>query len=182
MGADNTMGADIYLQSLYKAFEMAIAPFDASTETAEDFGNRFLDAQRVSGGYFRNAYNAGDIMWAMGLSWNGTVSSMLDDDGCLPIAKARELIEMIEARPLTRERVGAHIFEHMTDGVEPHPICGPIMQKVEEAIAAERGEDAPKFGPPDLDHLFGFLNTRRDQLLVILRKSIELDEPLRCSL
>jgi hypothetical protein len=188
------MGADIYLQSIYKAFKekqsAPIAPWDESTESIEDFTNRFFDADRASGGYFRNGYNAGDIMWAMGLSWNGTVSSMLDDKegigmGYLPIAKARELVEMIEARPLTRERVAVHIFQNMTSGKHEHPLSGPIMQKVEEAIAAENGEEPQEqlpLEPPNLDEMFGFLNTHRDQLLAILRKSIEVDEPLYCDL
>jgi hypothetical protein len=189
------MGADIYLQSLYKEFEdkgSSIAPFDESTETAEDFRNRFFDAARASGGYFRNGYNAGDVMWAMGLTWHGAVSPMLDYEGYeglgigyLPIAKARELVEMIEARPLTRERVAAHIFENMTSGKNEHPLSGPVLRMMEKAMAEEAGEDnepPPPLEHPDLDGLFGHLNERRDQLLTILRKSIELDEPLCCDL
>jgi hypothetical protein len=93
------------------------------------------DAMRASGGYFRNGYNAGDVMWAMGLSWFSTVSPMLDTERRLPVARARELLAMIEERPLTRSRVARHIFEHMTDGVEPHPITGPTAEMIEEAMA-----------------------------------------------
>jgi hypothetical protein len=139
-----------------------------------------------SGGYFRNSYNAGDIMWAMGLSWPETVLPLLDDESDLPIPRARELIELIEARPLTRERVALHMFENMTSGVNEHPTTGLIERVMEKVMADEHGEDSspppPKSPPPDFDQLFGFLNQRRNELLAILRKSIELNERLHCSL
>ena len=46
----------------------------------QSYFKKVCDAYIVSGGYFRNGYNAGDIMWAMGLSWWGTVSPMLTDN------------------------------------------------------------------------------------------------------
>jgi hypothetical protein len=184
------MGADIFLQSLYKEFkekQAPIAPWDKDQEDFDDVMRRIVDADRANGGYFRDSYNDGDVMWAMGLSWNGTVSSMLDDDegvgvGYLPIAKARELVEMIEARPLTRERVAVHIFENMTSGKHEHPLSGPIMEMFNAEAAAANDEQSPPPEPPNLDEMFGHLNERRDRLLTILRKSIELDEPLCCDL
>jgi hypothetical protein len=111
----------------------------------------YLQSARDSGGYFRNGYNSGDIMWAMGLSWHGTVAPMLDeglDEGrCLPIPRARELVEMIEARPLTRERVGRHIFENMTGGVESHPFMSPRVQMLERRRG---GRGAAAEGAPGL--------------------------------
>jgi hypothetical protein len=179
------MGADIYLQSVWKPFEEKLKltppPAFESGADVEAFMSHRYDEMRASGGYFRNGYNAGDVMWAMGLSWD-TVAAMLDQDRCLPIPRARELVEMIEARPLTRERVAAHIFEHMTAGVEPHPLNGQMLQMVREAVAAGRGELPPRPSPPDLDQMLWFLSKRRDELLTLLRKSIELGEPLYCEL
>ena len=138
---------------------------------------RHHDEWRASGGYFRNGYNSGDVMFAMGLSWPETVGPMLDG-ALLPVERARELISMIEQRPLTRERVGAHIFENMTDGVDVNP-----FQRMMDQVAAEAaGLEPQKKPPPNVDELFGFLNKRRDELLSILRKSVELGEPLVCSL
>ena len=73
----------------------------------------------LAGAYFRNAYNAGDVMWAMGLSWHDTVLPMLVD-GYLPVERARELLTMIEARRLTKERLTQHYFDHMTNGADQH--------------------------------------------------------------
>src|SRR5713101_2881689 len=102
------------------------------------------------GGYFRNTYNAGDIMWAMGLSWPETVLPLLDDNRDLPIPRARELIELIEARPLTRERVSLHMFENMTSGINEHPTTGPIERVMEKVMADVHDEESPpKLPPPD---------------------------------
>jgi hypothetical protein len=183
------MGADIYLRSIWKPFleklELSPAPAPSAFESEADveaFMSGRYDEMRASGGYFRNGYNAGDVMWAMGLSWQDTVKPMLDRGCHLPMPRARELIEMIEARPLTRDGVGAHVYEHMTAGVEPHPTTGPFVQMAHEAIAEAQGVKPREKLPPDFDRLFGFLNTRREELLTLLRKSIELDEPLYCDL
>jgi hypothetical protein len=181
------MGVDIYLQSILKPFEEKLSqvqpPLPSAFESFEAFVSDHFDKMRASGGYFRNGYNAGDVMWAMGLSWDGTVKPMLNDERDLPIPRARDLIEMIEARPLTRERVAAHIFEHMTDGINEHPITGPLERVMEKVMADEHDEDSPpKLSPPDVDHLFGFLDKRRNELLAILRRSTELNEPLFCDL
>ena len=121
------------------------------------------------------------VMWASGLSWN-IVGEMLDKNRYLPVKRARELVEMIEARPLTRDHVVAHVFGDMCNG---HPVMGGIMRMVEEVEQEVTGEVPPPRQPPtqeEIDSLVAFLNTRRNDLLAILWKSIELDEPLRCSL
>jgi hypothetical protein len=184
------MGANIYLQSVWSRTP-PLPDFAGGTlmrvtarsvhEAMPDELQRFFDEARASGGYFRNGYNAGDIMWAIGLCWHA-VAPMLDEQGYLPIPRARELVEMIEARPLTRERVAAHIFEHMTNGIEPHPTTGPLVQVLQQVVAEAEGVELQPKRPPDLDVLFGFLNKRRDELLTLLRKSIELGEPLYCDL
>jgi hypothetical protein len=169
------MGADIYLQSVWKPFAENNPP------RAPMPGTTVFDEMRASGGYFRNSYNNGDVMWAMGSSWQA-VGEMLDEYGYLPVDRARELVEMIEARPLTREQVIAHVFGDMCND---HPLIGRVRKTLHK-LAAKNGEQ-----PPDphrmptqeeTDDLVAFLNKRRDELLAILRKSIELDEPLYCDL
>lgn len=130
------------------------------------------------GGYFRNSYNLGDVMWAMGLSWPDTVGSMLDSDGYLPLERARELLAMIEAKPLTKERLTQHYFGHMTNGVEQHPITGLIAR----SLPGENNMVLPAPPPPDFYCLAAFLQQRRTELIAFLKKSIALNEPLLCSL
>jgi hypothetical protein len=188
------MGADIYLQSIWSRKPPFPGPVGRSgmilfaTGASPPSGpplpdqlQAFFDEARKSGGYFRSGYNSGDVMWAMGLSWPGTVVPMLDGD-YLPVSRARKLIAMIEDRPLTRERVGAHIFEHMTSGVNTHPVTGRAFQMINEVMAAEAGVDVVAEPPPNFDDMFASLNARRDALLTILHKSVELDEPLFCDI
>ena len=166
------MGVDIFLNSLWQPFEAKYKEPKLDERDPEASMNRIYDEMRASDGYFRNGYNSGDVMWAMGLSW-ANVRLMLDSDFFLPVASARELIDTIEAHPLTRERVAAHISEHMAGGVDQP---GNIQQMLEDMIGRPRSLEVP-----DTDRLFAFLNARRDQLLTILRKSVDLNEPLHCS-
>ena len=183
------MGADIYLESIWVPFAEKLSPLTPTPgldlPDALSALDDYFEGMQASGGYFRNSYNAGDVLWAMGLSWPA-VGKMLDQGDYLPLERARELVEIIEARPLTRQQVAAHIFENLIDGVERHPFIGLVQRSLERALA-ETGEE-PRIGfmmfsqPPDVDSLFGFLNASRNQLLAILRKSIDLNEPLYCDL
>jgi hypothetical protein len=130
------MGVDIYLESIWKPFEEKLtterltqSQLRPRTPSQIDaFMTHIYDQFRASGGYFRNAYNSGDVMWAMGKSWE-MVGSMLDERQHLPIERARELVELIEAHPLTREQITAHVFGDMGND---HPTMGPIMRTVGE--------------------------------------------------
>jgi hypothetical protein len=116
-----------------------------------------IDDFRASGGYFRNGYNRGDVMAAMLIGWR-QVAQMLDDRGYLPVDCAGELVGEIEKRPLSREHVVKHVVgDHLYEGGTP-----PTEKETDDLVT--------------------FLNMRRDELLAILRKSIELNEPLHCSL
>src|SRR5262249_12584895 len=110
------MGVDIYLMSVWEQWEQANPGWnrwgDEPFATADELKSAVeavFDKASSSGGYFRNGYNAGDVMWAMGLSWD-YVHEMFDAERRLPIDRARELISIIEARPLTRECVAKHFF------------------------------------------------------------------------
>jgi hypothetical protein len=176
------MGADLYLNSVWEAwrannmerFRNALDS-DVTSEDASPDGKIF-DEIRASGGYFRNGYNSGDVMWAMGLSWPHTVGGMLDSEGYLPVERARELLAMIEARPLTKERLTQHYLDHMTNGVEQHPVAGLLVWSLQEEMNITL--QSP---PPHFDRLAAFLRQRRTELIALLKNSIALDEPLLCS-
>ena len=180
------MGVDIYLKSVFdpfiKEYEKRPAP-DAgrhlnAASIADGAIDWIYDDYRASGGYFRNGYNSGDVMWAMGLSWSDTVRPMLDAENRLPIERARELLAMIEARPLIRERLARHFHENMTGGIDQHPVTGRTTTALLQAAAAGGGGVAIGPEPPDFEALAAFVTKRREELLAILRKSIELNEPL----
>ena len=175
------MGADLYLNSVWEPCwannkeRLLNAPTADATSDLSSISaaaTEMYDEMRASGGYFRNGYNSGDVMWAMGLSWPRTVGGMLDSEGYLPVERARELLAMIEARPLTKERLAQHYLDHITHSVEQHPITGWFFRSLRELTPP----------PPDFDHLVAFLRQRRTELIALLKRSIALNEPLLCSL
>jgi hypothetical protein len=160
------MGMDIYLRSIHEPF---VANLKGKGWRTTDLQALF-DKLRESGGYFRNGYNVGDVMWAMGMSWDDIFPLL--DRGCrLSIYHARELIGMIEARPLTKESIATHYLKNMTNGVNEHPKTGATFRRIENVV------EPPT---PDFENVVHILQLRREELLVILRKSIELNEPLLC--
>jgi hypothetical protein len=174
------MGVDLYLNSVWEpwcADNMERVLNEPDVETTSDAASnaaaasKMFDEMRASGAYFRNGYNSGDVMWAMGLSWPHTVGGMLDSEGYLPVKRARELLAMIEARPLTKERLTQHYFDHITQGVEQHPITGWLFRRL-------RG--LPTL-PPNFETFAAFLRQRRTELIALLEKSVALNEPLLCS-
>jgi hypothetical protein len=143
------------------------------------------------GKYFRNSYNDEDVMRAMGLSWWGTVLPMLYDveqRTWLPVQRARELLALIEARPLTDEGLALHYSAHITSGLNEHPITGPIESilaaSLPELNDGNAGPSLPPdfFVPPDFESWARSLRECREDLIAILRKSIELNKELDCSL
>jgi hypothetical protein len=179
------MGVDLFLNSVWEPWwadnmeRVLNAPdIDPTSEAASitPAASQMYDEMRASGGYFRNGYNSGDVMWAMGLSWPHTVGDMLDSEGYLPVERARELLAMIEARPLTKERLTQHYLDHMTNGVEQHPVAGLLVWSLQEEMNITL--QSP---PPDFDRLAAFLRQRRTELIALLKNSIALDEPLLCS-
>jgi hypothetical protein len=157
------MGVDIYLNSIwkpwFKAHKAELRNLSAERIIAwQRDPNAIFDFYRSSGGYFHNGYNAGDVTWAMGMDWRD-VGALLDKKRRLPTKRACELVAKIKACPLTRERVGQHIYQHMTNGMDVG-----AMRFARELIG-----DISEVDPPDFDVLFPFLNKRRDELLAIVR-------------
>jgi hypothetical protein len=120
-------------------------------------------------------------MWAMGLSWWGTVVPLLEDDFWLPVQAARELLATIGERPLTKERLTRHYLEKITGSVNEHPAMGPVSRKLAAGVP-ELGDVNTKSDLPEFEAWARFLRICREELIAILRKSVELDERLLCDL
>jgi hypothetical protein len=132
------MGLDIYLKSIHEPFVNSQAFEDmlkqlkgqaAYTDPRMLVQARF-ELLKKSGGYFRDAYNTGSLLWALGLSCRNDLFPMLDETRHLPIDKAIELVAMIDARPLTKESFGRHYLANIANEGEPSPEAplGVIIQ------------------------------------------------------
>ena len=105
------MGADLYIQSLYRPHRERWEPqFDAAVKRRDSLpadSPEFAEAQKqvddcfeqmLSQGYFRDPYNNWDLLWQFGMSWWTDVIPMLDDDGRLSVAGAKKLLAMMTER------------------------------------------------------------------------------------
>jgi hypothetical protein len=168
------MGADVYLESVNNVtrakyeplFHAAAQKRDAAKtpamqEKAQKDVDKYYDAMYNGAGYYRDPYNPSAFLWLIGLSWWRDIGPMLDDHGYLPIAKAQEFLAKVEAEPITLERVIAHLDEI-------------------NAEAKKRGFGQGLEGDPK--GWFKRWAKDSEDLQALLRKSIELNEPLRCSL
>lgn len=165
------MGVDLYLNSIWEPFidshqgelkRLSVGGIEAAAA--------WFDKCQSCGGYFRNAYNAYDFMWAIGLSWSD-VEEMLDPEDSLPIDRARALLDLVEARPLMRERLSRH-YKELNDGNRLHPVV--------KALGFTGAMPVPM--PLDFESFCLLVGKRREQFLAILNKSLQLGEPLECSL
>jgi hypothetical protein len=178
-----TMGVDIQLDSILlpwlDRYEFKSDPAGTADEVIAQLNDFYRDYES-SGGYFRSGYNESDALWAMGLSWEDDVFPLRDAERKLPIAAARDLLAKIEARPLTPERCTEHIRANLTSGERRYQGRKSVQQMLDEMKAQVTGCELaePEY---DIEEFMPWRNRKRDTLMAILRRSIELNEPLSVS-
>ena len=160
------MEADIYLRSIATdkvqqdvvTATVGTNPHVGEREGAERL-NAYYEQLAETGGYFRDPYNESSMLHAIGMDWSRDVTPLLNEKAELSIEGARHLLVEIEARPISLGMVEDVLRR---EGFSTHKIPG------------RAGLDAEGFAK--------HLNKRRDRLMALLRRSIELNEPLECSL
>ena len=109
------MGADLFMNKAYdKRMEEHRASLDdlgkhPSHEELEPLYDKIYKQGDV---YFRDSYNSGSVMWAMGMSWWDDVVPMLDEDGNLSHEDTLKLVNKITDAPIN---VSADFLENMPD-------------------------------------------------------------------
>lgn len=150
------MGADLYIQSIYKPqrdkieplFNQAVALRDslpegsAERERAQEQVSEYYD-QLYAAGYFRDPYNSWDLLWKFDLSWWNDVLPKLNEDGELSPSDAAWLLD-----ELRRSR----------------------QERFEQAIVDLPAEDQASF------------RDRHEALKAFLNAAIERNESIQCSL
>ena len=76
------MGADLYRKN-NNGEKVPILGFERSSRAVE-------------GGYFRDAYNDGSILWKYGLSWWADISKLQDKEGIITLIKVRKFRNMLD--------------------------------------------------------------------------------------
>ena len=160
------MGADLYIQSIYKEneakwnpkFRDAVARRDAATEEgnqtlADEIQKEVMECyeQMNAIGYFRDSYNTSSILWLLGLSWWENIGAMLNKRNFLSVTKAKKLKKMIaekEVPEITREWLEENGY----------------------------GEEQ------DIAQVNKYYKDAKDELLAFLDKAIEMKEAIYCSI
>jgi len=108
------MGADLYMNKSFKENELKYQPqldkkieernalpegSDEANKAQEKVGELFnkLYSSEV---YYRDSYNHGSLLWALGLSWWDDVTKYIDDEGDMSPEKAQEFLDVIEGADL----------------------------------------------------------------------------------
>jgi hypothetical protein len=177
------MGVDIELASVFTE-EVAKAACDRAFADLRDVRRRGLDdaqatrdaSQKVfdeyaaTGGYFRDPYNRFSLLPVLGMSWQRDVDPLLLQTGELPIPAARVLLAELESR---------HVTEQGIENVLLGPPTG-MTAFVENLIGGR--EEVTELSDDDRAEAWEWFTTKRKQLIALLRRSIELNEPLKVSM
>jgi hypothetical protein len=107
------MGADLYLESVFKpnfdhyqsSFEEWVQRRDALQQAGNEVEAKAAQVKveefyekMYERGYFRDSYNASNVLRFFGLSWWGDVMAILDDDSQLSPSDTQSLLAMLHER------------------------------------------------------------------------------------
>jgi hypothetical protein len=176
------MGVDIYLRSVMTddVFESTLkdlmAGRDGLTSRSEilETLNQYYERLAETGGYFRDPYNESGLFHAIGMQWSRDVGPMLNN-GELSIDGARHLLAELDRRPIAPAMADDVLAGRGT----PDPIVEWMRNEAAAELSAGFVHPA---GNLDAAGFTRHLIKRRKRLMVLLRRSIELEEPLECSL
>jgi hypothetical protein len=171
------MGIDITLRSQFteEVYEPILERW-RSTEPIRDgadgkrycsehaaWANAIYGLYEETGAYFREPYNCFALLPMLDVN----IRPLISEDETLPIEAARHLLAVVESRPLTLEHV-------------KHAVCGSRQRAVINSF-----EEFMNPAPIEHDEInwpatYAWLTKKHERLIALLRRSIELDEPLLC--
>jgi hypothetical protein len=175
--------ADLYLSSIWEAWLRNFERGKTAAKLRRDMSRTrtpvdlIHDAFRTSGGAYFNGCDVTDPLAAAGLNWPdvfATCEEDYDDWLQLPVANAQALIIALEARPPSRAQFVRHLLEI------GYGHSGPVQQFVNDLLAdtGRPSAQTPRnFSPKEVDQLLATTTKRREELLGLLHKSVELNEP-----
>jgi len=124
-----------------------------------------------SPGYFRDSYNDTSLFWVLGISWWEIADKMLDEERNLPIEHAKELLAFMETERETFDETFAAWVEKKRKG-KKEGVDGALYDEKPWKFDTEGGsvEDWRKM-----------FRTKLDRFIELLKRSIEMNEPLHWS-
>lgn len=164
------MGADLYLNSIFdKQAELYRDKFDKVCELRDSLPEgveRDRAQEQVSEfyslmyekGYYRDSYNDSSLLNKLGLSWWQDITPLLDEEAGLPTKEAEKLLPIISEAMLNL-----------------------YPQKFNQFCADNFPSNTPN-RDEEIKRWDSYFKGKFEKLTTMLRMSIELDEPIYCSL
>ncbi len=162
------MGADLYIQSNYEKNKAEFKPlFEAAVEErnalpegkARDAAQRkvikYSNKMHDESGYFRDSYNGTSLMRVINMSWWKDIGPMINEDGNLEPHKAQMLLEIVRAKKII-----------------------PIT----EAFLRESHCQVTKTGLNSVESWEKSFADRKAEFERFLKRAVNLNEPIRCSI
>jgi hypothetical protein len=136
-----------------------------SQKNATEYVNAIYAGYAETGAYFRDPYNRFGLLPILDID----IYPLISDDCTLPIEAARFLLAEVESRELTPASIEVAIIGAPPNGLIEH------MEKF------NGGPPDPAIDNIDWPAITAWLTKKRETLIALLRRSIELNEPLHCS-
>jgi len=102
------MGADLYIKSISDASQRKYEPewrkwinardkakTEEESKRCQQEAVKYFDLMYPEDGYFRDSYNASNLLWQFDLSWWRDIGPMLDENGYLSMPKIRALRDTV---------------------------------------------------------------------------------------
>jgi hypothetical protein len=173
------MGADISLRSVMtkETYDAVMERIRAELPPSPAMIQRYFDDLQATGAYFRDPYNSGCLLNALGMEWSRDVGPLLDENCCLPIPAARHLLAEIEAKHLTPQ-----LIEDICNGTAPRSKTVAMVEEMNRRQESDQSGPRTVPEPGDERVMAEWFARKRERLIRLLRKSIELNEPLYCDI
>lgn len=149
------MGADLYIEKLLP----------------RDFkGTGFRT--NIKAGYFRDAYNYGNLLWQFGLSyWKDVTEKFMTKDGRMSVINAEDLLKELKKRE--------PIFEkNMEDLLGRKNVVYDFEKRGKKKIHRPH----PDLNEKDREKLAAFYRKSYRKMQAFLRKAIEMKSAILCSI
>jgi len=165
------MGADLYIESVFNRKYEALRPeldrlskamskargegdYERAEEIRKEYATLCDEIWTEENGYFRDSYNVTSILWRLGLSWWTDIGPMLDDEGYLHPKEIRELLAYVESTELNL----------------------PTREELEENYAKVDNDEN------SVESWHQYYIEKKDRFVRFLKRALELNEPIRCSI
>jgi hypothetical protein len=183
MGADITLRSALSDEEQEAIVDRVMDDFDSARSI--DAMQAVYDALLATGAYFRDPYHRYGLFAVLGMDWSRDVGLLLDAERRLPVMAARQLLLELGSRAITMQAIEDAQHREAT-GIEA------IIERAQEQAAQELDHSSwpAHVRPQQMRHerevspeeYMAHLIRRRQLLMALLRRSIELNEPLHCDL